>query len=556
MFTTFGSFSIAAGILLIFLIFVMLAAERRSELGIARAVGTRRSHLVQTFLFEGVGLRPHRGRRRRAARARRLLRDGARDGGGLRRRSDVDDRATRSRPPASSRLRARRPADARRRRFSAWRVSRMNIVTRDPQPARAAAAQARGAAGSLGARSASCSARCSSSPACRGAGRDHARPRRLARDPRPRADRCGLRGAPDRGASTPSPASRSSSGSLLPIERWLLRRPARRTSRSSSLGGLLIVVGAIWVDHVQRRRPARRSLRASSGASGALAPVLKISMAYPLREPLPHRRDAGDVHARRLHARRRATTTGLVRRTRSTTSTRFGGGFDVRATTSPASADRGHARRARAGARASTRRTSASSRASPTLPIEGAPGRHAAQPGDLSRARRSTPRSSSTRPTGSPRWRGLRLARRGLGRARASSPTSPSSTRSSSRAGTNYNFGAAPDFRSPASTSRTDVRSGPRRRARSADRPSAHLTVIGVLTDTRAVTMAGHLDVAAHAGAGLRRPRAFRPSTSSRSRPAPTPSAPAETLESAFLANGMQADSLQAGCSTTRSPRV
>ncbi|MBD0328824.1 MAG: ABC transporter permease [Thermoleophilia bacterium] len=54
MFTTFGSFSIAAGILLIFLIFVMLAAERRSELGIARAIGTRRGHLVQLFLFEGV----------------------------------------------------------------------------------------------------------------------------------------------------------------------------------------------------------------------------------------------------------------------------------------------------------------------------------------------------------------------------------------------------------------------------------------------------------------------------------------------------------------------
>src|SRR5512132_121117 len=53
-FTTFGSFSITAGILLIFLIFVMLAAERRGELGIARAVGTRRGHLVQTFLFEGV----------------------------------------------------------------------------------------------------------------------------------------------------------------------------------------------------------------------------------------------------------------------------------------------------------------------------------------------------------------------------------------------------------------------------------------------------------------------------------------------------------------------
>jgi putative ABC transport system permease protein len=54
LFTTFGSFSIAAGVLLIFLIFVMLAAERRGELGIARAIGTRRGHLVQMFLFEGV----------------------------------------------------------------------------------------------------------------------------------------------------------------------------------------------------------------------------------------------------------------------------------------------------------------------------------------------------------------------------------------------------------------------------------------------------------------------------------------------------------------------
>jgi putative ABC transport system permease protein len=53
-FTTFGTFSIAAGILLIFLIFVMLAAERRGELGIARAIGTRRGHLTERFTFEGV----------------------------------------------------------------------------------------------------------------------------------------------------------------------------------------------------------------------------------------------------------------------------------------------------------------------------------------------------------------------------------------------------------------------------------------------------------------------------------------------------------------------
>jgi putative ABC transport system permease protein len=53
-FTTFGTFSIAAGILLVFLIFVMLATERRGELGIARAIGTRRGHLVQMFVFEGL----------------------------------------------------------------------------------------------------------------------------------------------------------------------------------------------------------------------------------------------------------------------------------------------------------------------------------------------------------------------------------------------------------------------------------------------------------------------------------------------------------------------
>jgi len=52
-FIVFGLFSIAAGIMLIFLIFVMLAAERRAEMGMARAIGTKRRHLVQQFLFEG-----------------------------------------------------------------------------------------------------------------------------------------------------------------------------------------------------------------------------------------------------------------------------------------------------------------------------------------------------------------------------------------------------------------------------------------------------------------------------------------------------------------------
>ena len=53
-FSSFGILSIIAGVLLIFLIFVMLAAERRSELGIARAVGMRRVHLIQMFVTEGL----------------------------------------------------------------------------------------------------------------------------------------------------------------------------------------------------------------------------------------------------------------------------------------------------------------------------------------------------------------------------------------------------------------------------------------------------------------------------------------------------------------------
>ena len=53
-FTFFGSFSVIVGLLLIFLIFVLLASERQHEMGIARAVGTKRAHLVQMFTFEGL----------------------------------------------------------------------------------------------------------------------------------------------------------------------------------------------------------------------------------------------------------------------------------------------------------------------------------------------------------------------------------------------------------------------------------------------------------------------------------------------------------------------
>ena len=59
LFTTFylimGLFSIASGILLILLIFTMLASERRSEMGMSRAVGMTRGQLIQGFITEGTG---------------------------------------------------------------------------------------------------------------------------------------------------------------------------------------------------------------------------------------------------------------------------------------------------------------------------------------------------------------------------------------------------------------------------------------------------------------------------------------------------------------------
>jgi putative ABC transport system permease protein len=53
MFTAMGSFGVFAGLLLLINLFVMLAAERKAELGMARAIGMRRSALVGAFATEG-----------------------------------------------------------------------------------------------------------------------------------------------------------------------------------------------------------------------------------------------------------------------------------------------------------------------------------------------------------------------------------------------------------------------------------------------------------------------------------------------------------------------
>ena len=54
LFLAIGSFAVIAGILLLVNIFVMLAEERKSELGMLRAIGLKRSHLVRAFVIEGA----------------------------------------------------------------------------------------------------------------------------------------------------------------------------------------------------------------------------------------------------------------------------------------------------------------------------------------------------------------------------------------------------------------------------------------------------------------------------------------------------------------------
>ena len=71
-----GAFSVIAGILLLVNIFVMLADERKSELGMLRAIGLKRNQLVRAFGMEGavysiVSAIARRGRRHRRGARRR-----------------------------------------------------------------------------------------------------------------------------------------------------------------------------------------------------------------------------------------------------------------------------------------------------------------------------------------------------------------------------------------------------------------------------------------------------------------------------------------------------
>ena len=53
LFLVMGAFSVVAGLLLIVNIFVMMAEERKAEMGVSRAIGLQRSDLTTAFLLEG-----------------------------------------------------------------------------------------------------------------------------------------------------------------------------------------------------------------------------------------------------------------------------------------------------------------------------------------------------------------------------------------------------------------------------------------------------------------------------------------------------------------------
>jgi putative ABC transport system permease protein len=328
-FTTFGSFSIAAGVLLIFLIFVMLASERRGELGIARALGTRRRHLVEMFLFEGVTYSLL------AAGVGALVGIGVAYGMVLVMASAFS--ATTDLAIAYS-VNPRSVVVAYGIGVlltfvvvgvSAWRVSRMNIVTAIrnlPEPPADRAARRRWLPGAVGLLAGGLIA-------ALGAGSGNAVPFALGVSiaivsvvPLAR-----LAGVPDRLARTVAGIALVL-WNVLPTNRWVLGSP--KTDFSIFIvSGLAIVVGATWV-MMYNADVLSRLLARSLGRFRGLAPVLKMSMAYPLRSVF---RTGVTLAMFTLVVFTLVVgsiiTTSYVNAANDLSS--FGGGFDVRATVAP-----------------------------------------------------------------------------------------------------------------------------------------------------------------------------------------------------------------------------
>ena len=217
-------------------------------------------------------------------------------------------------------------------------------------------------------------------------------------------------------------------------------------------------------------------------------------------------RHARHVHARRVHDRRRCDDLAARSCAPSTTSERFGGGFDVTRRGRAArarSASRDRDPRRRAGSRRLPRRRQRVGRCRPRRPAGRRRGRRGA-----TRVRGfddSFLLHHDVRPR---RARDAATARRARSGTRCRRrPTSPWSTRSPRRVAPTGASASPPDLPPARLLHRgRDVRPGAGRGPRPAHsgRPRT-LTVIGVLADTVPLDMAGAVDLAADGGDVVRR---------------------------------------------------
>ena len=536
MFTTFGSFSIAAGILLIFLIFIMLAAERRGELGIARAVGTRQRNLVQMFLFEGVAYDVL------AAAVGALigiviayvmvlvLAGAFNQTNGLHITYSVTVRTVVV-AYALGVLLTFAVVSA-----SAWRVSRMNIVTAIrnlPEPPTRTQPRRRWLLGLVGILLGAVLAAAGISgqnAITLGFGVSL-----LLVGLVPVSERLG---APGRAARTAGGLALVA-WFVLPISRWLFGDLSLNFS-IFILSGLMIVVGASWTI-MYNADLLLTALSRSLGRVRRIAPVLRMSVAYPLRS----RFRTGVTLAM-------FTLVVFTLVTGATTTTSFvngmndlgtyGGGFDIRATvapTSPIPDMRTALRHAPGIDPADFRVVSAQS----FLPVKA---RQVGVSGDAkeyavrgldSAFLTHTTYSLAARAYGygsdSQVWRAMN-AREGL--AVVDGTVAPRRS--------NFNFGAMPPFQLKGfyvedrrfTPVRVDVRDPQTGR-------HVRLTVIGVLSDTAPLEMAG-ISTSQRTLASTFGDRAVPTVYLFGLRGGVDASATARRIESAFLANGMQADAM------------
>ena len=310
----------------------------------------------------------------------------------------------------------------------------------------------------------------------------------------------------------------------------------------------MIVIGAVWVivynaDLLLGARDARPrpGPRRSPRSCGCRWPIRSRAASGPA----PRSRCSRSSSSRSSPAPR---PTGRSCRPPSTTSTTFGGGFDVRAGhvgAAPRSPTCAAALRERPGLAADDYPVVASQS---VLAVEARQLGTGRPFGDVPRPRPRRRRSSPTRRSGSARSRAATDSAQEVWTALASSRASRSSTASIVPRRDQFGFArAVRTSSSPASTStRAPFDPVPVAGPRPADRPKqSRLTVIGVLADSAPFEMGGHLDLAVDARPRFPGPRPTRRSTTSRSRPGSTPTAAATGSRGRSSRTGCEAESIQ-----------